>query len=119
MTEARFPKKRDDGSFTVLALFSTSDENVVPLVRAYVEAWVRANQTWTRIWRSNCIEVERLEFSSEFASEPRVEDGNEKLRFAIVFDGRPSALRWKDWIAFLLDELRRVFHEIKFEGFES
>jgi len=121
MTEARFPKRRDDGSFTLVARFAASetDMSVVDLVRDYVSAWTRANRAWVRIWRSDVIQEERLEFLAEFSSDPRVEVGDDGHRLSIVLEGRPSAGRWKDWAVFLVDELSRVFPEIKFERFES
>jgi hypothetical protein len=119
-TEASFPQRRDDGSFTVWAWFaSPEEENVVALVRDYVKAWVRANRTWVRIWRSNSIEEERLEFGSEFSTEPRVEEDAQRRRFAVVLEGIPSADRWRDWAAFMIDDLLRVFPEVRFEGFKS
>jgi len=119
MAEVKFPQKRDDGSFTVSALFSMSDENVLAPLREYLKAWMRANKTWRRVWRSDSIFEEQLEFSSEFSAEPRVETGTEKLRFAIVLDGKPSATRWKDWLVLLTDDLCKVFPEIKFDRFKS
>ncbi len=119
MTEIKFPRKRDDGSFTIAASFSTPDEKTVALVREYLGAWTRANKTWTRIWRSETICEERLEFDEEFSAEPTLERGVDALRFAIVLQGRTSARRWKDWLVFLTDDLCKVFPEIKFEGFNS
>jgi hypothetical protein len=119
MNEIRFPKRRADNSFVVSAWFSISHPEVIPLVRDYVKAWVRANSTWTRIWRSNKIREERLEFHSEFLSEPRLESGLEASAFSIVFETRPDASRWKDWVIFLVDDIRKVFPESKFDRFES
>jgi hypothetical protein len=92
---------------------------VLVLVREYLSAWARANRTWTRIWRSDSIREELLEFSSEFSSEPSVEAGTKDDQFCVVLQGRPSATRWKDWAVYLVDDLVKVFPEIKFERFES
>ena len=119
MTEIKFPKRRDDQSFVVFARFSTSDSAIVALVRDYVKAWVRANSTWARIWRSDVIREERLDFYSEFLSEPRFEDGPGESAFSVVLDGRPDASRWKDWAVFLVGDIERMFPEVKFERFES
>jgi hypothetical protein len=126
MTDAskvRFPPIRTEGPFTVRALFHTTFDAMVDLVRDYVEAWSRANRTWVRIWRSNTIEVERLDFCAEFSSDPRVDiDGAQ--RFAISFEGKAlpgaksSTRRWKDWIVRLVDSLSKVFPEIELKRFE-
>jgi hypothetical protein len=84
-------------------------------VRDYVKAWVKANSIWTRIWRSNVIREERLDFYSEFSSEPRVDNGPGESSFSVVFEGRPTARLWKDWLVFFVGEVVKVFPEIRFE----
>jgi hypothetical protein len=118
MPEIQFPKRRADESFVLLARFGTSDREVVALVRDYVKAWVRANSTWTRIWRSNVITEERLDFCSEFQSEPRVEDGPGESAFAVVLEGRPTSKLWRDWVVFLVGDIAKAFPEVEFERFE-
>jgi hypothetical protein len=115
----KFPKRRDDQSFAVAAIFSLTDSAVVSLVRAYTGAWVRANERWSRIWRSNTIEVEELDFDSEFLAIPRIEQLAGESTFAVVFECRLSSTRWKDWMMHMVDDLSRVFPEAKFERFES
>lgn len=89
----------------------------MPLVAQYVDAWVRANRVWIRVWRSDVIEEERLEFASEFSAEPRIDrvpdDG-----FLIVFEVTASSRRWKDWAVYMLDDVCGVFPEVHFERFE-
>jgi hypothetical protein len=119
MAEIKFPRRHGDQSFTVFARFSTSDHAILALVRDYVKAWIRANSTWTRIWRSDVIREERLDFYSEFLSEPRVEEGPGESSFSVVLEGRPSATRWKDWAVFLVGDISTVFPEVQFERFES
>jgi hypothetical protein len=114
----RFPKKNGDEPFSLNAVFAISDPSVVSLVRAYVDAWARANQTWVRIWRSDDIVVEELEFESEFLSAPKVSPGGGGSHFTIAFECRPSATRWKDWTIYLADEVQRIFPEVKLERFE-
>jgi hypothetical protein len=119
MTEIRFPKRKGDQSFVLFARFSTSDPEVIALVRDYVKMWVKANSSWTRIWRSNVIREERLDFYSEFSAEPRVENGPGESSFSVVFEGRPTARMWKDWLVFFVGEMVKMFPEIRFERFES
>jgi hypothetical protein len=119
MTQIKFPKRRGDQSFMVFARFSTSDPAIVTLVRDYLKVWLRANSTWIRIWRSNEIREERLDFHSEFLSEPRLEDGPLKSAFSVVLEGRPDASRWKDWAVFLVGDIEKIFPEVKFDRFES
>ena len=119
MSEINFPKRHGDGSFSVYARFTMSDPSIRPLVQDYVKAWLRANCNWTRVWRSKVIEEERLDFHSDFLLEPRVEDGGDGISFSVVFEGRPSAKRWKDWLIHFVHDIRTVFQEVKFERFDS
>src|SRR5262249_10238829 len=119
MIAATFPRRRDDGSFLVLARFTTSGVGSIALIAEYLQAWARANRVWYRIWRSDHIEEERLEFSAEFLSEPRIEMGADESSFSIVLEGRPTATRWKDWAVLLVDDVQRLFPEAKFKRFES
>jgi hypothetical protein len=105
MTAIRFPKRRADGSFTVGARFATRNPAITGLVHDYVAAWMRANRTWVRIWRSNTITEERWDFDSEFLTDPRVEAAPDGKTFSIVFEGRPSATRWKDWVVYLAHDI--------------
>lgn len=119
MAKIKFPKRRDDKSFVVYARFRTSNHAILALVRDYLKAWTKANSTWTRVWRSDVIKEERLEFYSEFLLEPRVEAGPGESSFSVVLEGRPCATRWKDWTVFLVGDISRVFPEVKFERFDS
>lgn len=119
MSEPRFPKRREDGSFSLLIRFSTSDETIRGLVLAYLQAWVRANQTWVRIWRSDSIEEERLEFGLEFSENLSVEADARLKTLTVVLEGKATARRWKDWAAFLVNDLSTVFPELRFEGLDS
>jgi hypothetical protein len=119
MTETRFPRRRDDGSFVVSALFISSEPEICALVGDYVAAWTRANKTWVRVWRSNRIEEECLEFCSEFSGEPRVECNPDGRSFQVVLEGRSSATRWKDWAVLMVDDISKVFPEVEFVRFDS
>jgi hypothetical protein len=103
----------------VFARFSIADRAILPLVREYVSAWTRANRTWTRIWRSNVITVEQMDFNSEFLSEPRLKVEPGDTSFSVVLEGRSSATRWKDWAVFLVDDISKVFPEVSFDRFKS
>jgi hypothetical protein len=119
MIQPTFPKRRADQSFVIVARFTTSNLETIALVTDYLKAWTRANRIWYRIWRSDRIEEERLEFSSEFFSEPRIESGADVASFSIILEGRPTAARWKDWVVLLVDDVQRLFPEVKFDRFES
>ena len=119
MNEINFPKPHGDGAFSVYARFTISDPSILPLVQDYVKVWLRANCTWTRIWRSNVIEEERLDFYSDFISEPRFENDGDGVSFSVVLEGRPSARCWKDWVVHLVHDITTVFQEVKFERFDS
>jgi hypothetical protein len=118
VTGPTFPLRRSDGSFVVSARFTVTDDALLPLVSDYLTAWIRANHTWIRIWRSSAIHEERLEFSTDFSSPPHLRhDGPGRLSILLV--GRPGASNWKDWATFLVKDLCSVFSEITFEGFGS
>jgi hypothetical protein len=119
MTEIRFPRRREDGSFVLDARFSISNGAILPLVRDYLQTWMKVNSTWVRIWRSNLIREERLDFYSDFLSEPRIEADPEGRSFSVVLEGRPLAEWWKDWAVRFVGDISRMFPEAKFEGFES
>ena len=119
MAEIQFPKRQGDQSFVLFARFSTSDPEIIALVRDYVKVWVKANSTWTRIWRSNVIREERLDFYSEFSSEPHVDNGPGEFAFSVVIEARPTASVWKDWLVFFVGEMVKVFPEVRFERYES
>ena len=119
MREIKFPKRNSDQTFVIFARFSMSNNGILGLVRDYVKAWVRANATWVRIWRSNVIKEERLDFFKDFVSAPTVEDGPGQNSFSILLKGRADATRWKDWAVLLVDDISTVFPEIKFEKFDS
>src|SRR4051794_337463 len=103
MTDVRFPKRRGDGTFVVAARCSISDPEVLPLVDDYLQAWMKANSTWVRIWRSHVIWEERLDFYSDFLKNPSIEVDHEKRSFTIVFERRASATRWRDWTVYIVD----------------
>jgi len=119
MAEINFPRRREDGSFIVFARFSTLDLAIVELVQDFLKAWMRANNPWIRVWRSDTIWEERLDFDSEFLSEPRVDCEPGGLHFSVVLEGRPSSTRWKDWAVLMVGDISTVFPEVKFERFDS
>jgi hypothetical protein len=119
MEKIKLPSRNDDQPLIVYARFYTNNPAILHLVRDYVTAWTKANATWTRIWRSNVITEERLNFYSQFLSEPRIEDEDEKSFFSIVLEVQPRATRWKDWAVFLVNDISKVFREVKFDKFET
>jgi hypothetical protein len=74
---------------------------------------------WVRIWRSDGIQEECLQFYDDFSGAPRIETSDGGRHFSVVWDGRPASRWWKDWVARFVDELVRVFHEITFDRFDS
>ena len=117
MTAVKFPKRNDDGTFMVVAQFTISDRAIVSMVNDYLKAWVRANGTWIRIWRSDSIVEERLDFYADFLDEPQAEIEGSSLR--VVLKGQPPSTRWKDWAVYMVNDVSNVFPELKFEGFTS
>lgn len=119
MPKLKFPSRNDDRPLIVFAKFNTTNHTILSQVGDYVKAWTRANSTWTRIWRSDVITEERLDFYSEFLSEPRIEDADKETTFSVVLQVRPRATRWKDWAVFLVNDISKVFPEVKFDRFET
>ena len=121
MRQPSFPRRDGDGTFVVRILFAVSgaDDRLPALVRDYLSAWIAANRTWTRIWRSDVIEVEQLVFERDFQQDPTLERSEDGSVLSVVLRGRAEALRWKDWAVRLVEELVSVFRELKFERFDS
>jgi hypothetical protein len=121
MIETKFPRRREDGTFSVAARFAVvgPSATLLRLVEEYVAAWARANQTWVRIWRSNVIHEERLSFSEDFLGDPRVEVGSDRSSLSIVLEGRQASRRWKDWLAYLVADVSKIFSELTFVKFDS
>src|SRR5262249_46056955 len=93
MTQVKFPSKRADGSFSVSARFSVSDERVRKVVEDNVSQWVRKKVT-----------DDHVDFGNELTAEPHLVALVDN-RVDVVFDGRPGSRRWKDWMISIVQEL--------------
>src|SRR5215470_7253138 len=106
---ARFPHRRDDGSFCVeifLRFESEAPEQLSTRISTWLRVWVGRNQhsTWF---------AEDVAYEDEFAGQPSdVELGDGVLRFRM--ECQPNARWWKDWLVVgLLTDMQREFVEIK------
>ncbi|WP_394847654.1 hypothetical protein LZC95_09345 [Pendulispora brunnea] len=59
-----------------------------------------------------------MEFERDFSVHPRIEI-EDQGRFAIVFEGKADAKNWKDWAVYMINDVLKVFSEVKFERFEQ
>ncbi len=105
MNGARFPSKRDDGTFSVSARFSISEPQLRELVEAIVSSWVRKR-----------VSEEDVVIGNDLLSEPRVV-GIDAQRLDVVFEGGPQSRRWKDWMVAVVQELTSSIQGVSFEGF--
>lgn len=91
----RFPTRRADGSFDVLAHFSTTALEGV--LRDWLAAWSARNSTWRRVWTGAGKTEEVLNLADEFDSLP-IFEAQEENEVSIRFMARPEAKLWKDWL---------------------
>src|SRR5437763_14577675 len=103
---ARFPTRREDGSFTVAALFQI---NHTSQAQALAE---RLNRTIRDRLRDDSARLRQ-----EFASMPRLERPGENT-IAMVFEGRSDAALWKDWMVMLTREVAEA-EGARFVAFED
>jgi hypothetical protein len=101
----------------VRARFVVTDPSVLPVVSSYLNSWVDAHRIWKRIWRGADIQVEVLDFQSEFFSAPQLEFEHGDAAVYVVFEGKPDARMWKDWMVRLVGDIEDIFPELKFERF--
>ena len=101
----RFPERRDDGSFVVVAIFEID--------RPQAEEAL-AQQLQLTVAKRGGSEGERL--LSEFATLPELER-LEGETLGVVFEGRADAQVWKDWLVLVTRELEEVegTHFVAFE----
>ena len=95
----KFPTLRSDGSFSIIASFSVSDDAgnyIVGELTEWIDCWIKREDPWVREWSSG--KVDNLNFYDEFSSPPKmigVKDGKALIRF----DGCSNGKWWKDWVA--------------------
>ena len=103
MRTQQFPSKRQDGSFTVSARFSSAVQRVDKLATARISAWMRAK------------EEQRIDVMEDLSSPPRVLATREGIE--VVFEARPGSRRWKDWMVAVSQDLAEGVHGLTFECF--
>ena len=113
-TKVRFPKRRPDGSFCILACFHVASGDPVNLkteLDAWFRQWVQNNQTWT--WTYETGEQQTFSFTDEFSGVPVPVLLNEH-EVGIRFEGQPTAAKfWKDWLALkIVPDIRSDFQEL-------
>lgn len=104
MTGRIFPRRRDDGSFSVAIRYAILRDEAVTTARDHVEAWVRMKEG---------IDLPALR--EEFTQVPHVEllDGS---TLDVVFECSSSATLWKGLMIELAGELRTI-NGIRRSGF--
>ena len=114
MSEVRFPKRREDGTFCVevtLAVQTAEPEGLLHRVRAWASRWIEVNRVWE--WKWDTGGAEELHYEREFGSGPEpVSCTTTELRMRL--EGLPTAGRWKDWIVWrIVPELKAAFPEVQ------
>ena len=105
MSRARFPARRDDGSFAVAAEF---------LAPGVVPERVRARLDDSIALRSA---RDHLPFDTEFAARPEVSGRGDAIW--VEFRGRPGATLWKDWLVALSRDLEESGDGLRLVGFHD
>jgi hypothetical protein len=107
MSGARFPAKRDDGSFSVAAQYEAAAEITVSSVQTELERLVQR--------MSECSHV--FSFEDEFTSMPVAEARDDLIE--VVFHGRPGSSLWKDRLVALCLDLDKSISGLKRLGFRD
>ncbi len=101
MTVQTFPKRRDDGTATVVAIF----KGVSPV--SEVDDALAA-------WRETLAGVDMTE---DLAGDPTVRETNDG--FEIQFEIQPQSRYWRDWVVALISAIRERLGDGVFEGFHD
>jgi hypothetical protein len=92
LTSVVFPRRRDDGSFTIRVRFSSLE--CAGVVRDVVASWIDRK-----------IHQDDVDLLRDFSRFPHVEVAR-SAQVDVVFDGRADSRMWKDWMVQLTAELR-------------
>lgn len=117
-TEARFPKKRPDGSFSVELSFGMKGTLNSHRIAAWLADWSATNSEWVREWRGAAhavVETDVLRWSDAYVRGPTITSITTE-GIVIRLDARPDAPFWKDWMVRLIEDFVSEFPELKFEG---
>ena len=116
MTSARkFPKLRDDGSFSVTAVFRCRDDQVdiVPSIADWLQKWLCEHDPWVFRWHGgDGVRIETCYFGESFHGTPSVamsQDG----QLVVVFEARSLTLHWKDWLVRITKEMAAEFESVE------
>ena len=105
MGVAKFPTERADGSFAVAVRFSLPGRDVRATVETHLAEWVRKQAAFGEV-----------DLATDLLNEPRVVSVTDNV-VDIVFEGRPGARDWKDWLVDAVQELTSSIDELVWEGF--
>lgn len=113
-SQIKFPRQKDDGSFSVVAVFSlkSSSSDLLGRIRDWFTEWVEANRVW--VWTYDDGELYRYPFFDEFDSVPTPMYCHEN-ELTVRLDGKSAKSKfWKDWLALkIVPDLTREFSEIQ------
>src|SRR5476651_2313631 len=90
MKQPTFPEKRRDGSVAVAARFTAVDPETNERMEAFIAGWLRGISRYADL-SQDLIELPHVVAEQEFTQ--------------VVFEGKPRAQRWKDWMVFLTRDL--------------
>ena len=107
---AKFPKRREDGTFTVDLLFSVTAPVSDDEVDTWLGAWAERNHTWVRNWHAGgkVVSTDTLKLLEAFSRAPYRVATSEPF-FVIRLHGTPNAPFWRDWVARIVTELTQDF----------
>ncbi len=90
MKQPTFPAKRRDGSVAVAARFAEVGPETIERLEVFIAGWLRGVSRYADLSR-DLIESPYVMVEHEFTH--------------VVFEGKPGARLWKDWMIFLTRDL--------------
>lgn len=109
--DVKFPKRREDGTFSFVACFATSSKDNAGTkkdVSEWLLQWVEKHEVTTKeILRKNEVFFEDSKYYDQFSAPPcvvSVKDGELWIRF----DGIAKSSEWKDWFIMIVNALLKT-----------
>jgi len=114
---ARFPRKRQDGTFSVDVVFASAAPPSRGEVVEWLQEWISSNGVWIREWRGagdQVVQTDTLRFAEAFLANPRpVQWGDGE--YVVRLDGTSVAPFWKDWMVRLVGDVTARFPALTFQ----
>ncbi len=104
---ARFPHRKDDGSFSIQLDFESQATVESGRVDDWLRQWLADNSPWIRLWRGaegKVVKRDTMRFMDAFLREPKC-ILSKRGCVIIQLDGRSTDLFWKDWMVRMIEDV--------------